>query len=138
MIRRPPRSTLFPYTTLFRSPRTPWRRSARAGKSAPVTGQSPSAGHLSPAREPQEPCMTDSSTYVPPAVWQPAPSGGTFANINRPVAGPTHDKALPVGQQPLQLYSLATPNGVKVTIMLEELLALGHAEIGRASCRERV
>ncbi|MCP4519492.1 MAG: glutathione-dependent disulfide-bond oxidoreductase, partial [Delftia sp.] len=71
--------------------------------------------------------MTDSSTYVPPAVWQPAPSGGTFANINRPVAGPTHDKALPVGQQPLQLYSLATPNGVKVTIMLEELLALGHA-----------
>ena len=70
--------------------------------------------------------MSDRSTYVPPAVWQPAPSGGTFANINRPVAGPTHDKTLPVGQQPLQLYSLATPNGVKVTIMLEELLALGH------------
>jgi GST-like protein len=66
------------------------------------------------------------STYVPPKVWQPAPSGGAFANINRPVAGPTHDKALPVGKHPLQLYSLATPNGVKVTIMLEELLALGH------------
>ncbi|CAI8905232.1 MULTISPECIES: glutathione-dependent disulfide-bond oxidoreductase [Pseudomonas] len=66
--------------------------------------------------------------YVPPRVWQhDAPSGGEFANINRPVAGPTHDKALPVGKQPLQLYSLATPNGVKVTILLEELLALGHA-----------
>ncbi|WP_327440326.1 glutathione-dependent disulfide-bond oxidoreductase [Pseudomonas donghuensis] len=66
--------------------------------------------------------------YVPPRVWQhDAPSGGEFANINRPVAGPTHDKALPVGKQPMQLYSLATPNGVKVTILLEELLALGHA-----------
>ncbi|MDD1014662.1 glutathione-dependent disulfide-bond oxidoreductase [Pseudomonas rubra] len=65
--------------------------------------------------------------YVPPRVWQhDAPSGGEFANINRPVAGPTHDKVLPVGEQPLQLYSLATPNGVKVTILLEELLALGH------------
>ncbi|CAM3973691.1 glutathione-dependent disulfide-bond oxidoreductase [Pseudomonas wadenswilerensis] len=65
--------------------------------------------------------------YVPPRVWQhDAPSGGEFANINRPLAGPTHDKALPVGKQPLQLYSLATPNGVKVTILLEELLALGH------------
>ena len=70
--------------------------------------------------------MTD-STYVPPTVWAPAASGGKFANINRPVAGATHDKALPVGKHPLQLYSLATPNGVKVTIMLEELLALGHA-----------
>lgn len=66
--------------------------------------------------------------YVPPKVWtHEAPSGGQFANINRPVAGPTHDQALPVGQHPLQLYSLATPNGVKVTILLEELLALGHA-----------
>ncbi|QBF26254.1 glutathione-dependent disulfide-bond oxidoreductase [Pseudomonas tructae] len=66
--------------------------------------------------------------YVPPRVWKhDAPSGGEFANINRPVAGPTHDKVLPVGKQPLQLYSLATPNGVKVTILLEELLALGHA-----------
>jgi GST-like protein len=70
--------------------------------------------------------MTD-STYVPPKVWAPAASGGKFANINRPVAGATHDKALPVGKHPLQLYSLATPNGVKVMIMLEELLALGHA-----------
>ncbi|MET0856364.1 MAG: glutathione-dependent disulfide-bond oxidoreductase [Telluria sp.] len=71
--------------------------------------------------------MTDQSKYVPPKVWENASSGGKFANINRPVAGPTHDKALPVGEHPLQLYSLATPNGVKVTIMLEELLALGHA-----------
>ena len=58
-------------------------------------------------------------------VWDKE-SGGKFANINRPIAGPTHDKALPVGEHPLQLYSLATPNGVKVTVMLEELLALGH------------
>ena len=66
--------------------------------------------------------------YVPPKVWKnEAPSGGAFASINRPVAGPTHEKQLPVGKQPLQLYSLATPNGVKVTIMLEELLALGHS-----------
>ncbi|WP_288381523.1 glutathione-dependent disulfide-bond oxidoreductase [uncultured Massilia sp.] len=65
--------------------------------------------------------------YVPPAVWTPpASNGGAFASINRPVAGPTHEAALPVGKHPLQLYSLATPNGVKVTIMLEELLALGH------------
>ena len=70
----------------------------------------------------------DSSTYVPPKVWTWAqPNGGAFANINRPIAGPTHDKALPVGRHPLQLYSLGTPNGVKVTILLEELLALGHA-----------
>jgi GSH-dependent disulfide-bond oxidoreductase len=71
--------------------------------------------------------MSDQSSYVPPAVWTPpAASGGTFASINRPVAGPTHEAELPVGAHPLQLYSLATPNGVKVTIMLEELLALGH------------
>lgn len=70
--------------------------------------------------------MTD-HTYTPPDVWTwEAPSGGEFANINRPVSGATHDKALPVGKHPLQLYSLATPNGVKITIMLEELLALGH------------
>ncbi|MGX9217984.1 glutathione-dependent disulfide-bond oxidoreductase [Massilia varians] len=70
--------------------------------------------------------MTDQ--YVPPTVWTPpASSGGTFANINRAVAGPTHEAELPVGKHPLQLYSLATPNGVKVTIMLEELLALGHS-----------
>ena len=72
--------------------------------------------------------MSNPSSYVPPKVWTPPPSsGGRFANINRPTAGPTHDKDLPVGRHPLQLYSLATPNGVKVTVMLEELLALGHA-----------
>jgi GST-like protein len=72
--------------------------------------------------------MSDPSGYTPPAVWSwNRDKGGRFANINRPVAGPTHDKELPVGRHPLQLYSLATPNGVKVTVMLEELLALGHA-----------
>jgi GST-like protein len=72
--------------------------------------------------------MSSSSEYVPPAVWTwSKPSGGRFANINRPIAGPTHDQELPVGRHPLQLYSLATPNGVKVTIMLEELLAAGHS-----------
>lgn len=66
--------------------------------------------------------------YVPPAVWtNDTAAGGQFASINRPIAGPTHDKTLPVGKHPLQLYSLATPNGVKVTVLLEELLALGHA-----------
>ena len=71
--------------------------------------------------------MSDSLPYVPPKVWAwNKPSGGQFANINRPMAGPTHDRELPVGRHPLQLYSLATPNGVKVTVMLEELLALGH------------
>ncbi|TGQ28578.1 glutathione-dependent disulfide-bond oxidoreductase [Mesorhizobium sp. M00.F.Ca.ET.216.01.1.1] len=66
--------------------------------------------------------------YMPPKVWTwNKPSGGAFASINRPIAGPTHEKELPVGKHPLQLYSLATPNGVKVTIMLEELLALGHS-----------
>jgi len=68
------------------------------------------------------------SDYVPPKVWTWNKSnGGQFANINRPIAGPTHEKDLPVGRHPLQLYSLGTPNGVKVTIMLEELLALGHS-----------
>jgi GST-like protein len=71
--------------------------------------------------------MSNQNSYVPPKVWVPAESGGAFANINRPVAGPTHERPLPVGKHPLQLYSLATPNGVKVTIMLEELLALGHS-----------
>jgi GSH-dependent disulfide-bond oxidoreductase len=70
--------------------------------------------------------MTDTPEYTPPKVWVNKPSGGRFANINRPIAGATHDKELPVGRHPLQLYSLGTPNGVKVTIMLEELLALGH------------
>ena len=69
--------------------------------------------------------MTD---YVPPKVWTwDRESGGRFAAINRPIAGPTHDKELPVGKHPIQLYSLGTPNGVKVTVLLEELLALGHA-----------
>lgn len=69
--------------------------------------------------------MTD---YVPPKVWTwDTDNGGTFASINRPIAGATHDKELPVGKHPLQLYSLATPNGQKVTILLEELLALGHS-----------
>ena len=72
--------------------------------------------------------MPDSTPYVPPTVWTPpATPGGAFANINRPVAGSTHEATLPVGEHPLQLYSLATPNGVKVSIMLEELLAAGHA-----------
>ncbi len=71
--------------------------------------------------------MNDSSGYAPPTVWKwNQGNGGRFANINRPIAGATHDKELPVGKHPLQLYSLATPNGVKVTVMLEELLALGH------------
>ncbi|QPF89694.1 glutathione-dependent disulfide-bond oxidoreductase [Bradyrhizobium commune] len=70
--------------------------------------------------------MTDTS-YVPPKVWTwDKESGGQFASINRPIAGPTHDKELPVGKHPFQLYSLATPNGVKVTVMFEELLAAGH------------
>ena len=72
--------------------------------------------------------MTDSSDYAPPKVWVwTKPTGGRFASINRPIAGSTHDKELPVGRHPLQLYSLGTPNGVKVTVMLEELLALGHS-----------
>lgn len=72
--------------------------------------------------------MTDTTDYVPPAVWTwKQGNGGRFANINRPIAGPTHDKELPVGRHPLQLYSLGTPNGQKVTILLEELLAAGHS-----------
>jgi len=71
--------------------------------------------------------MNDTTPYTPPKVWTaPESSGGRFANINRPVAGATHEKELPVGKHPLQLYSLGTPNGVKVTVMLEELLAAGH------------
>ena len=70
--------------------------------------------------------MSETKEFIPPKVWKwDAESGGRFASINRPVAGPTHDKTLPVGKHPLQLYSLATPNGVKVTVMLEELLAKG-------------
>lgn len=71
--------------------------------------------------------MSDQNEYTPPKVWTwDKESGGRFANINRPIAGPTRDGDLPVGKHPLQLYSLATPNGVKVTVMLEELLELGH------------
>lgn len=71
--------------------------------------------------------MSQSTSYTPPAVWTwDQESGGKFSSINRPIAGATHDKELPLGEHPLQLYSLGTPNGVKVTIMLEELLALGH------------
>jgi GSH-dependent disulfide-bond oxidoreductase len=71
--------------------------------------------------------MTEPSAYTPPKVWTwNKENGGQFASINRPIAGPTHDKELPIGRHPMQLYSLATPNGVKATVMLEELLALGH------------
>ena len=74
-----------------------------------------------------DPTLNQPAGYVPPRVWTwDAPSGGAFANINRPTSGATHDKVLPVGKHPLQLYSMGTPNGVKVTIMLEELLAAGH------------
>ena len=73
--------------------------------------------------------MTDKNTYVPPKVWQwDRDSGGKFASTNRPIAGATHDKDLPVGKHPHQLYSLGTPNGVKVTVMFEELLALGYQD----------
>ncbi len=72
--------------------------------------------------------MAESPEYTPPKVWAwNKPNGGRFASINRPIAGPTHDKELPIGRHPLQLYSLGTPNGVKITIMLEELLSLGRS-----------
>jgi GST-like protein len=73
--------------------------------------------------------MTTQGEYIPPQIWTwERENGGRFANINRPIAGPTHDRELPVGRHPLQLYSLATPNGVKITVMLEELLARGHTD----------
>ena len=76
----------------------------------------------------QDSTAASSTDYTPPSVWTwDKASGGRFANINRPIAGPTKDQALPIGRHPLQLYSLATPNGIKVTVMLEELLALGHS-----------
>ena len=72
--------------------------------------------------------MNESPSYTPPNIWSwKKENGGHFADINRPTAGATHSKNLPVGRRPLQLYSVATPNGVKVTVLLEELLALGHA-----------
>ncbi|MFC2954159.1 glutathione-dependent disulfide-bond oxidoreductase [Marinicaulis aureus] len=78
--------------------------------------------------ETNDPSKNQPPGYVPPKVWTwDAENGGAFANINRPVSGPTHEKTLPVGKHPIQLYSMGTPNGVKVTIMLEELLAAGHA-----------
>ena len=71
--------------------------------------------------------MSDSSTYIPPKVWKwENQSGGKFTNINSPISGSTHEKELPIGKHPLQLYSLGTPNGIKITVLLEELLALGH------------
>ena len=73
--------------------------------------------------------LADSASYTPPKVWKwDSESGGRFAKINRPIAGATHEKELPVGEHALQLYSLATPNGVKVTVLLEELLALGKQD----------
>src|SRR6202012_2625434 len=81
---------------------------------------------LSPTTERPIPMSASTEEYTPPKVWSwNKASGGRFANINRPIAGPTHDKELPVGKHPMQLYSLGTPNGQKVTVMLEELLALG-------------
>ena len=83
--------------------------------------------------------MTDIAEYVPPKVWTwDQPSGGKFANINRPIAGATHAKELPVGKHPLQLYSLATPNGQKVTILLEELLERGHIGAEYDACLIRI
>ena len=84
--------------------------------------------------------MSDATDYQPPSVWEwDKENGGAFSKINRPTAGATHEKVLPIGDNPLQLYSLATPNGVKVTIMLEELLTLGHsgAEYDAWLCRIR-
>ena len=83
--------------------------------------------------------MTD-TPYTPPRIWTwDKASGGRFANINRPVAGPTHDKALPVGRHPLQLYSMGTPNGVKVTILLEELLAaVNRVAHGRSKAEKQL
>ena len=73
--------------------------------------------------------MSNESSYIPPKVWQwDTSSGGNWAKINRPISGPTHEKTLTTGKHPFQLYSLATPNGVKVTVMLEELLAMGIKE----------
>jgi GST-like protein len=86
------------------------------------------AGSTEPPRVIAETIMADAVEYEPPKVWcWSKSSGGTFSNTNRPIAGPTHEKDLAVGRHPLQLYSQGTPNGVKVTVMLEELLALGHS-----------
>jgi GSH-dependent disulfide-bond oxidoreductase len=106
---------------------TPASGSSHVGEDCPVTSDTNSDSFIVGQSKQREQQMTDSNTYTPPDVWTwNEGEGGRFANINRPIAGPTHDKELPVGEHPLQLHSLGTPNGVKVTIMLEELLALGH------------
>jgi GSH-dependent disulfide-bond oxidoreductase len=93
-----------------------------------MLSQQRSTGRTNMADAP-DPALNLPAGYVPPKVWQAdKPSGGAFANINRPVSGATHQSQLPIGEHPLQLYSMGTPNGVKVTIMLEELLAAGYAE----------
>ena len=101
-----------------------------AGHAQAAAGQRglrrPSGGATLPAKHPEVSNVSDSTEYTPPKVWTSKPALGRFANINRPISGATHEKELPVGRHPLQLYSLGTPNGVKVTVMLEELLALGH------------
>lgn len=90
--------------------------------------QGPESVVAYPGGRPEELSVSELKDYIPPKVWTwNKANGGQFANINRPIAGPTHDKELPVGKHPLQLYSLATPNGQKVTILLEELVALGHS-----------
>src|SRR5207344_2876226 len=92
-----------------------------------LDGALPIRGLKVPTHSRRDPAMSSTTDYTPPPVWTwNKANGGRFANINRPIAGPTHDKELPVGRHPFQLYSLGTPNGQKVTIMFEELLAKGH------------
>jgi GST-like protein len=101
----------------------------RRERDAVNRGECPAPGHYNVGLPSGATTVSDSTDYVPPKVWTwSKESGGRFASINRPIAGATHVKELPVGRHPLQLYSLATPNGQKVTIMLEELLALGHRD----------
>ena len=105
----------------------PGQGSQSVGMGAAILAASPAASYLSPIFRRQKEFSMSDTPYTPPKVWTwNKASGGRFANINRPIAGPTHDQELPVGKHPMQLYSLGTPNGQKVTIMLEELLALGH------------
>jgi GST-like protein len=112
---------------------SPVDEKARRGIRRRALAKGPLATHIEPAplngaRFNEGADMTETTEYTPPKIWTwNKENGGRFANINRPVAGPTHEKELPIGRHPLQLYSLATPNGVKVTVMLEELLAAGHA-----------
>src|SRR5690606_42120283 len=107
-------------------PQAPTRRRGRSPVGPPVR----SIGSERPTNDQpgESKGMSEQDEYAPPRGWTwDKASGGRFANINRPVAGPTHEKELPVGRHPLQLYSLATPNGGKVTVMIEELLAAGHS-----------